>query len=349
LFTLVIGLTAPLVGFCVDRFGPKRVLTFGALVFASGLVLSSKASSMLSFYVSFGLVAGLGGSAIGLVGNSRAVTNWFAEKRGLASGIATSGIGLGWLVVVPLVQMWVQQYGWREGFLMLACLVALLLIPFNVFVQKNGPEVSGSQGEIGSGKVKSLGALFRKKDFWQMFVLFFTGGFIVQAVVIHQVAIATDAGFSQTTIRAAIIMLGVFSICGRMFWGMVSDRIGRVKAYFFASLMLTSGLGLILTAAALSSPAAFYGYTFFYGTGYGAIAPLNLSIAADVYSGARFGAIYGLLFAGAGLGASLGPLWSGFVFDISSNYAWAFLTAAVLLWLSNGFIYRLYTQVRPGR
>jgi MFS family permease len=350
LFTMVIGVTAPLIGHCVDRFGPKRVLTLGGLILALGLFFSSRASTLVSFYISFGLVTGLGGSAIGLVGNSRAVANWFVEKRGLASGIATSGIGLGMLVIVPLVQVWVQQYGWRAGFLMLALLSASLLIPLNILVQKRGePPLPEVPEPSTPGGIQTLAGLIRQKTFWRVFTVFFTGGFIVQAVVIHQVALATDAGFSVGTIRWAVILLGLFGICGRIFWGILSDRIGRNRAYLLASVMLTGGLCLILLAAALSSPAAFYGYTFLYGTGYGAIAPLNWSIAADVYSGAQFGAIYGSLFMGTGLGASLGPLWSGIVFDLSSSYALAFLSAAALLLLSNMFIHRLYVQLRPGR
>ena len=171
---------------------------------------------------------------------------------------------------------------------------------------------------------------------------FFVGGFVVQAVIIHQAALARDAGFSHGTIALGFLMLGFFSIFGRIFWGMVSDRIGRVKAYFFSSFMLLVGLCLVLFAAVSSSTVAFYSYTFFYGTGYSAIAPLNWSIAADIYSGAKFGAVYGSLFFGTGLGASLGPVWSGVVFDFTSSYFWAFFSASLLLLCSNILIRQLY-------
>lgn len=343
LFTLVIGLTAPLTGLCVDRFGPKRTISVGALILMVGLFLSSRASSMLSFYVSFGVIAGLGGSAIGLVGNSRAVANWFLEKRGLASGIATSGIGLGMLIIVPLAQVYVHANGWRPGFLMLAVCVALL-VPLNVFLQKNGPENAIADHRVENGFARGFWGLLREKAFWYIFIVFFTGGFVVQAVVIHQVAIAHDAGFPPNTIEAAVAMLGLFSIFGRVFWGLVSDRIGRANAYLLASLTLVVGLCLILYAADSSRTAAFYGYSIFFGTGYSAIAPLNWSIAADIYSGAKFGAIYGFLFFGTGIGASLGSFWSGIVFDFTSSYFGAFLSVALLLLCSNVLIHRLYVH-----
>jgi len=173
LFTLVIGLTAPLIGFCIDRFGPKYVISAGAFILSIGLYLSSRSSSMLSFYISFGLIAGLGGSAIGLVGNSRAVANWFLERRGLASGIATSGIGLGMLLIVPLSQACVQAYGWRQGFLMLAAGCATLLVPLNFFLQKNSINNSSSHKRAEYGFEKGFRGLLGERAFWYVFAVFF--------------------------------------------------------------------------------------------------------------------------------------------------------------------------------
>jgi len=357
-FTFVIGFTAPLIGFCLDRFGSRRVLSLGGLILAMGLFLCSKAESLIAFYISFGLIAGLGGSAIGLVGNSRAIANWFVRNRGLASGIATSGIGLGMLVIVPLVQAWVQEYGWRESFLILSLFSALVLIPMNAIFQRSGPGRTergphgGLEGEASSldpgtawGR-KGLLDIFKTNRFRQLFFVFFTGGFIVQVVLIHQVALATDAGFSQPTIGKCLILLGFFSIFGRMIWGTLSDTIGRKKAYWFASVMLVAGLCFVLISKAHHSMLALYGYTFCFGTGYGAIAPLNWSIAADIYSGSHFGSIYGLLFIGTGVGAALGPLFGGMMFDIFSGYALAFGMAVLLLFLSNRSIDQLYQSVQ---
>ena len=357
LFTLVIALTSPLIGFCVDRYGSKKVLACGALILAAGLFLCSKAGSTVSFYIFFGLIAGLGGSAIGLVGNSHAVANWFTEKRGLASGIATSGIGLGMLVIVPMVQNWIQRYGWRDTFWILALLVAVVLIPVNLVFQRNRPVEPEADKDRDAGHVSSCSrhelisicmgfpAIFKTHTFRRMFFVFFTGGLVVQAVLIHQVAIANDGGFRRQAIGIMIVLLGLCGIAGRMIWGMLSDLIGRKKAYLFASFTLSVGICLILAAKELHSQFALFGYAVLFGTGYAAIAPLNWSVAADIYSGSRFGSIYGLLFMGTGLGAAVGPLLSGFVFDLSSSYVAAFILAVLCLFFSNRMISKLYPKV----
>ncbi len=355
LFTLVIAITSPFIGFCVDRFGSKRVLSLGAVVLASGLFLCSRAQSTASFYVSFGLIAGLGGGAIGLVGNSHAVANWFTTKRGLASGIATSGIGLGMLVIVPMVQACVQHYGWRQGFLILGLLVLILLVPMNLVFQKTRPErlETGEREDSchiashvgGQSTWRCTTAVYKTRSFWRMFFVFFTGGLVVQAVLIHQVAIANDGGFQRTVVATMIVLLGVCGILGRLIWGTLSDLIGRQRAYLLASIVLAAGVCLILIARELQNHFVLYGYAFFFGIGYAAIAPLNWSVAADIYAGSRFGSIYGLLFLGTGLGAAAGPLLSGLVFDLFSSYVVAFVLAVLCLACSNRMIYRLYPEV----
>ena len=103
-YMLVIGATGPLVGRWIDKFGSRTVLALGSLVLSLGLYCCRIADSMADFYLSFGLIAGVGAGTMGLTGNSPAIENWFTERRGLAAGIATSGIGLGMLIFVPIVQ-----------------------------------------------------------------------------------------------------------------------------------------------------------------------------------------------------------------------------------------------------
>jgi MFS family permease len=86
---------APLVGGLIDRFGPRRVITPGILILALGLMLCSKIEHLTQFYIFYGVVAGTGISCIGIVSYSAILAHWFEKKRGLASGIAVSGMGLG--------------------------------------------------------------------------------------------------------------------------------------------------------------------------------------------------------------------------------------------------------------
>ena len=350
-FVMVIGLSGPFVGHAVDRLGTKKVLTSGALMVALGLYLCGRVESILLFYLTFGGIAGLGESAIGLVGNSRAISRWFVYRRGIASGIATSGIGLGLLIFVPMIQAWVTRHGWRSGFLFLAVLSAFLLVPLNGLLQREGPKSSGpfpeTMGEIPC-RENGLLSLVRTTHFWYLFWIFFAGGFIVQAVLIHQMAIAVESGFEKFDAATAFGIMGLLGTVTRMMWGTLSDRIGREKTYPVAYLIIAIGLGFLLVARMFQSLTALYGYSLFFGLGYGAVAPLNMALAADKFAGNRFGLIYGILFVGTSLGAALGPLVWGIMFDHFSNYTLAIATLPAVILLSYVALYKVYMNRNPA-
>ena len=360
-FVMISGLSGPLVGHAVDRLGARKILTLGALTVAIGLALCARVESVPLFYLTFGGIVGFGGSAIGLVGNSRAISGWFVHRRGIAAGVATSGIGLGLLIFVPLIQAWVTQCGWRSGFIFLAALSAFLLAPLNGFLLRRGPKESVSFSKAKSQgihpatnhssppKEEVLLPLMRTFNFWYIFWIFFTGGFVVQTVLIHQMAIAVESGFEKFTAAAAFGVIGLLGTFTRMAWGMISDRIGREKTYSVAYLAITLGLGSLFAARIFQSLTALYGYSIFFGLGYGAVAPLNMAIAADRFSGGRFGLIYGILIVGTSLGGAAGPLVWGILFDLFSDYTPAIVTLPALILISWLAFYKIYAiRVQAG-
>ena len=357
-FVLVIAFTGPFVGYLLDRFGSRKLLSLGSLTIAAGLFLCSNGDSIAALYITFGVIVGMGGSLIGLVGNSQAISSHFSKKRGLAIGIATSGIGLGMMVIVPIVQVWVSKYGWRSGFSLLSLIAVLILFPTNAILMRDKlpawHSCTSRENRLPSGRLAFPGfskelkrdalRIFRDSEFWRIFFIFFSGGFVVQAVLIHQVAIAADAGFNQLAVATALGVLGIVGTIGRTIWGFLSDHQGRQKAFLCASVALILGLCAILVAKTFGSFIGLYSYAFLFGLGYSAIAPLNWTIAADVYSGNRFGFVYGFLFMGTGIGAALGPLTSGFFFDKLSDYDFVFALVGMSLAISNVFLRQVYSK-----
>ena len=110
---LEVGILAPLAGFLVDRWGPRRMVFGGALIVSLGLMLLSRVSSLGMFYGAFALIA-IGMSACSGTVLMTAVANWFRRKAGIATGIALSGVGLGGLMV-PLVTMLVDTFTWQTA------------------------------------------------------------------------------------------------------------------------------------------------------------------------------------------------------------------------------------------
>jgi MFS family permease len=142
-----------------------------------------------------------------------------------------------------------------------------------------------------------------------------------------------DAGFTASQTYLVFATLGFWGMIGRSIWGLLADRLGSPVSYITASIIMILGLSAILTATVIQNLNLLYVYAFFFGLGYSAVAPINWTIAIDLFSGSNFGIIYGLLFSGTALGASLGPILSGYVYDIFTNYvvAYTFLVLMIVL------------------
>jgi MFS family permease len=117
---------APLVGTLIDRFGPRRVVISGILIFAFGLMLCSSIKTLNQFYLLYGVVTGSGITCIGIITYSAILAHWFEKKRGLASGIAVSGMGLGTFLLVPLSQSFISMVGWQMTFIITGALVLII-------------------------------------------------------------------------------------------------------------------------------------------------------------------------------------------------------------------------------
>lgn len=348
-FMVFISISGPFTGYLIDRFGPRMILSFGAFILSIGLAICSQAYSIRDLYLGFGVVVALGGSTLGLVGNSGALASWFTAKRGLAIGIVTSGMGLGLLVFVPAVQMLEPEYGWRATFLILS-IIAALLIPVNAIFQRrlnDSPQLTEKQYRRTSfWKDSDLAAIVKSRPFLKLFFVFFSAGLVVQAVLMHQVAIAYDAKFEQKIIATAFAMLGFWGVVWRPIWGNISDRIGRNGAYRTASVILVIGICFLFYAKISQSILLLYGYSLFFGIGYSALAPLNWTLAADLYSGQYYSSVYGILFMGTGFGAALGPLLSGFIYDQYAVYGPVYIVVIFFLILSNLTLYKLVPRER---
>jgi MFS family permease len=147
--TLTIGLGGPLAGFLLDRFGPRRLFVGGALVAGGGMAATSMAGSLSQFYLTYGILTGIGNSALTSTPNMVVVSKWFPPATGRAIAIADMGTGLGVILIVPAAQWVILHLGWRRAVFCLAAFLALALIPAN-WAQRvpetgelSGPDFSG--------------------------------------------------------------------------------------------------------------------------------------------------------------------------------------------------------------
>jgi MFS family permease len=348
---------APLVGGLIDRLGPARVIVPGVVLLAIGLVLCSFMENLVQFYLFYGVLVAAGSTCIAIVAYSAILAHWFERKRGLASGIAVSGMGLGTFLLVPLSQGLISCYGWRPTFVVLAGLVMLIALPLNILFLKHKPEELGLQadgvrlahesgrrgqeppGSVAPCKDWTLKKAIYTRSFWALVAFPFFSLIGVYIVVVHNVRFMVDKGIDPMTAAFIFALAGMSSSIFRIFWGWISDHVGREKAYTAGMISLFLGVSSLLLLDASGEKAFIYPFFVLFGMGWGATAPLFMATAADLFKGRIFGLIYGIVEGAMNFGGAIGAWAAGFIFDQTKSYRMAFVLVIAVCFLSCIFIW----------
>jgi len=343
---------APLVGGLIDRLGPRRIVAAGILVLALGLVLCAFVKTLAQFYLYYGVVMAAGITCISIVSYSAILAHWFERKRGFASGVAVSGMGVGTFFLVPLSQYFIALWGWRITFVALGGLVLIILFPVVVIFLRHKPQELGLMPDgFRSGETPNNGLMgsmepdraeidwtFKKalgtKSFWALLGLILLGVIGVFSVLVHHVKFLVDTGIDKMTVAVLFGLIGIISSGFRIFWGWLSDRIGREFAYTMGMISICIGVCSLLLIETAGARVLVYPFFIFFGIGWGVTAPMFMATAADLFKGRIFGLIYGIMEGGVGIGAALGAWVPGYIFDRAHSYEWAFAIAIIVFVLS---------------
>ena len=301
-------------GMLADRWGPRLVCMTGMVFIAMGLFLTSLAQSLATVYLSYGLLVGLG-IAFVYTPSIACVQPWFNKRRGLASGIASAGVGAGTLILPVVVSYLLIEVNWREALQMMSAGVLLIGLTAG-FLLKRAPNLSGST----SGQLPglTLSATLKTPSFKWLYMGTLLGAPVMFVPFAHISAAARDAGVPDAQAVGLVGLIGIGSLVGRFAIGWLADRMGRIK-----TLMLMQGLmGLsYLVWAGAQDPWMFAVFALWFGLSYGSIVSLLPAICMDLFGGRAVSAIIGTLYTGAALGNLLGPVLAGQVFDMTQSYA----------------------------
>ena len=313
-------------GQIADRVGPRWVALAGMAFLAAGLALASRAQSLAALYVTYSLGVGLGVGCV-YVPAVGAIQPWFAKRRGLASGIAVAGIGLG-TIVGPLLAGWlVPRIGWRGTFDAFALAggviggIACWFIDNDPARRGLGPDGASATAGTAPPQVPGgimLGAALRERSFWLLYgaITFCAIGLFVPFV--HLLPFARDHGLSEAAGLWLTSFIGVGSLVGRFALAGIADRIPRrtlLAAIYFG---MAGMLGVWFFSTQFVMLAVF---AVMFGAFYGAFVALGPSITMDLYGARNVAGIIGALYSGAGLGNLLGPWLAGVAYDWSHSYS----------------------------
>jgi MFS family permease len=311
-------------GMLADRLGPRIVCSAGMALIALGLLATSWATSLLAVYVSYGLLVGLG-IALVYTPSIASVQPWFTTRRGLAGGIASSGVGAGTLLVPVLVAMAIGTMPWREAMQVLA-LGVLVLGLLAAALLRRAP-AAPSSGSGGSASGLSLRETLRSPTFRWLYLATVLASPVMFIPFAHVSASARDLGLSEALAVGLVGLIGVGSLIGRFAIGLVADRLGRAQTLVL--MQLSMGASYLLWGAA-GGHALLVLFALWFGLSYGSIVSLLPAICMDYFGGKSVASVVGTLYSGAAFGNLLGPVLAGAVFDHSGHYLGVMAVCGVL-------------------
>ena len=339
---LVSAVMSPLLGRMMDRVGPRAVMELGVALMAAGLLLAPLTAEPWHLYATLGVLVGGGSVCLGYSGQSLFLPNWFVRRRGLATGIAFAGVGIGSIVLLPAAQLVIESAGWRTACWSMGLLVLIVLAPTNLLLRKRpedmGLQPDGDAAPIAAASVKAtnivdpawaavdwtLGRAVRTARFWWIAFGYFCGLYAWYAVQVHQTKYLVEIGFSPIVAAWALGLVSLLGIPGQILLGHVSDRIGREWVWTAGTVGFAICYVLLLLLQAFPSSVLLYLMVATQGAlGYG-LTSVFAAIVADIFQGKHYGTIFGTLMLAAIGGGALGPWATGALFDAYGNYTLAF-------------------------
>jgi MFS family permease len=315
-----------------DRFGSRPLALSGMILIGIGLALASTARSLTEVYAAYGLGVGIG-VGCAYVPAIGAVQRWFVRRRGFASGLAVSGIGVGTLVMPPLASQLIQALGWRTAYLTLGAIAVVIGAGFSLLIENDpGGRNLGPDGDPPSPATPrdqregtSISDAIRSSRFIGLYAACLICSFGVFVPFVHLVPYARDHGVAPSYAVLLLGVIGVGSTAGRFFLGGLADRTGRQLSLLLMFVGMALALALWVLSSGFWSLAAF---AFIFGIFYGGWVAVLPAVVMDYFGGRNVSGLIGILYTSVAFGTLIGPSAAGFIFDLSHSYTVPILASA---------------------
>ncbi len=354
---LVSAVLSPALGRLMDRRGPRVVMELGVAAMAAGLLLVTLSREPWHLYATLGVLVGAGSVCLGFTGQALFLPNWFVRRRGLAMSLAFSGVGIGSIVMLPWLQVIIEQAGWRAACWAMGLLVIVVLAPLNLLLRRRPEELElmpDGDGAPEHGALRrptnvidqawaavdwTLGRALRTARFWWIAVGYVTAGFAWYAVQVHQTKYLVEIGFDATDAAWALGAVSLAGVPGQVALGHLSDRIGRELVWAIGCLgFAVTYVALLLLRNDPSLPLLYLMVVAQGLLGYGLTSVIG-AIPAEIFEGRQYGTIFGTLALAMIIGGAIGPWLTGALHDWTGDYTAAFsiaiaasLFSAIAIW-----------------
>ena len=339
MFYLVQATSSPFIGRFTDRYGPKRIITLGGLMLGLGLAILSLTTDLPHFYIGYA-VAGLGCSSVGLIPVSFIISSWFIKGRGTAIGVASSGMGLGGLVLPPIINLYlIPNLGWRTAYQILAAssLLSIIVIAQTV-IKKNPLDTSHPENVKSTDETTSslrskewrLNAALKTPTFWLILSAFVMFQMAQVGTIQHLINHLTDILFPVDVATFILSAVSLTSAGGKLLFGYISDKFDPKFGATLSFLFGFVATAVLITMTPESSLILIGLYILSMGLTVGGWAPLTSVLISRSFGLSHYGAIFGVFSSFQNVSTGVSPTFFGYVYDSTHQYLWAYIASLIL-------------------
>jgi MFS family permease len=323
------GLAAPVVGGLMDRRSPRAVLALGAVMLASGYVLTSISTSLWTLYVSIGILSGLGWLVIGNFGSSKILVEWFRRRLGLALSVDVLGASAAGVIIAPVAAELIARIGWRSAYAAIGVFTAVGALLLIAFVLRSRPPKPPGSGRNPAACVEAPDPetvwtsrrLLGSPRFWSLTLVFGAMNCVWSGLNLHLYGHLTQIGLPPMQAAQVLSIEAGLALLAKPFVGAFADSVGPRTAIALALGLQLIGVALFAGGHGFVAAAA---AAVIFGTGLSGLVSLQNLGVARIFGRNSYGAASGLVkFTMLPIVLIASPL-AGLMYDLLGSYRAAF-------------------------
>ena len=329
-------------GQLADKYGTKWFGAIGAVCMSLTLFSLSGLGSILQFYILYFLFGAFGCALLfsPLYAN---VGFWFRENPGLALGIAASGGAIGQAFIPHISGVLIESGGWEDAYIKLAIIYIIIAFPVSLLIKESPWRITARTEDEPESRDFPLSE--KEVVAWISFAVIFCC-VCMSVPIMHLVPLLTDAGFTLEFATSVLMVLMICGAFGRIFGGILGDRIGALPGYILMSLGQTV---FVVWFPHLSSPTGIYLLAAFFGFTYSGVMS-SILVCTRMMVSAKYGARAMSLTSFFGwIGMGLGGFLGGYFFDIYGDYSWAFTFAGIMGVINLVILSQFWLRIRNAK
>ena len=338
------GFEGPVVGYLIDRFGPRKLIIIGACLCGGGLILLSTVQSFWAFFLIYVFIVSLGSNAGFFHPLSTAVNKWFIRHRGFGFSVLTSSGSVGGMIMAPLLSYIILNYDWRNGAIFAGCMMLAVAIPSALPIRRS-PEEMGlhpdgqppaqpAENRAGAPNLVQdvhfpVRQALKTLQFWLLMASISLRLCVTVALNTHFVPILVWRGMGEAASAYLVSLYAFCSIPLAIGLGWVGDRWNKAR---LSSLCIVPNIVAMMGMVLSDHSFFFYFFPFAFAIAMGT-APLNWALIGDFFGRGSYATLRGIMGIGYGTATFLSPIYAGWIHDQTESYTLVLVTFSIIFGL----------------